>query len=120
MSIVSQAERELKAINFGEPGTTVMLGILRDFLDEWDSGGAVAAVEPVFVRLLNGQPLSPLTGEDDEWMEVMGGALQNVRCSSVFKEGGRSYDINTKGRPTITFPYSPDTEMVRMPIYTVG
>jgi hypothetical protein len=135
MSIIEHAKTELASINFGEEDTAVMVGILEKFLDQWDSGGAVAAVAPVFVRLLNGQPLGPLTGEDGEWFDPMGDGimLQNKRCSSVFRDwrmpdgslaskAGEGelldHDIDhPKGSGVrIMFPYNPVTKMPAMPV----
>ena len=109
MSIREAARQELELANFGEGDSQVMLEILDKFFDQWDSGGAVYFAADVLRRLISGQPLSPLTGTDSEWMEVGPGVWQNVRCGTVFKEHGRAYDIDVKGRPTITFPYDPTT-----------
>lgn len=37
-------------------------------------------------NILSFKPLSPITGEDDEWNEVSDNVFQNKRFSSVFKE----------------------------------
>jgi len=121
MSIIDQAKAELERINFGEEDSAVMIEILEKFLDQWDSGGAVAAVAPVFMQLLAGGPLSPLTGEDDEWMEISddGPLFQNKRCGSVFKDArtGRVYDIDSN--VPVTFPYQPKRQ-VRWPTFEVA
>ncbi len=98
--------------------------ILNLFFDEWDSGGAVAVMQPVLMKLIAGKPLSPLTGTDEEWLEVMDGVFQNKRCSTVFKDprfhGGKlAYDIDNPNGPrdAITFPYNPEEFRVRMPIF---
>lgn len=126
MSIISHAQTELAAVNFGEEDSAIMLGLLRKFLDTWDSGGAVAVASDVFVRLLKGQPLGPLTGGDEEWLDVSHYSagetvFQNKRCSSVFKDGtGRAYDIDAgNNRATITFPYDPTTRLPAMPVYEI-
>jgi hypothetical protein len=137
MSIIEHAKTELAAVNFGEEDTAVMVGILEKFLDQWDSGGAVHVASQVFARLLSGQPLSPLTGEDDEWFDPMGDGimLQNKRCGSVFKDwrmpdgslaskAGEGellcHDIDhPKGSGVrIVFPYDPITKMVPEPLMT--
>lgn len=109
-SIQERAKIELDRINFGEEDTQAMLRILRIFFGTWDSGGAVSVAAPVLTRLLDGKPLSPLTGEADEWIDRSemshGPLLQNVRMWTVFKEDGRCYDIDDPERRTITFPYS--------------
>ena len=137
MSIIEHARMELKRINFGDQDSAVMIDILDRFLEQWDSGGAVSEVQPIFVRLLSGQPLSPLTGADDEWHDPIGDGvmLQNVRCSSVFKdwrnadgtlsdEAGRGelliHDINAANPfAPITFPYDPATRPVAVPVIEV-
>ena len=119
MSVIEQAKSELERINFGDDDTSAMLAILRIFFGRWDSGGAVAAVLPILNKCIAGKPLSPLTGDDNEWMEITDGYFQNVRCSTVFKEDGRCYDIDMPGRPSITFPYFPDKAEVRMPLYEI-
>lgn len=136
MSIIDRARIELEAINFGKEDTEAMIGLLRKFFDQWDSGGAVAAVTPVLVRLIKGQPLSPLTGDESEWYAPMDGVpmLQNKRCSSVFKDW-RAEDGNLsakagEGKLTIhdldnpawngDFPYDPETRLPAMPVMTVG
>lgn len=116
-SIVERAKVELKAMNFGDEDSAVMVDILERFFRRWDSGGAVHAVAPVLQRLIAGQPLTPLTGTDDEWLDVTETVgrpcWQNRRCSSVFREEdgeGKilTYDIDApEGRKAISFPYSP-------------
>lgn len=126
MSIRSQALDELKRAKFSESEITAYIKILDIFFEEWDSGGAVWAAAPVLQRLIAGQPLGPLTGDDDEWFDHGEGVLQNKRCSSVFKdprfhEGKLAYDIDAPDpRAAITFPYWPVRADVRSPVITVG
>lgn len=126
MSIIEQAKTELAAVNFGEDDSRVMIEILEKFFDQWDSGGAVHAVAPVLQRLIAGKPLSPLTGEDAEWMDHGDGVFQNLRCSSVFKDprlhGGKlAYNIDAaEPRAAITFPYWPEKADVGSPVIHVG
>jgi hypothetical protein len=44
------------------------------------------------------KPLTPLTGEDDEWNEVRTGVFQNKIYSAVFKDGkdGQAYNVEGK------------------------
>ena|SRR5438477_13133892 len=136
MSIIERAKLELDAINFGEEDTAVMIDILETFFDQWDSGGAVAVVAPVLMRLISGQPLKPLTGEDSEWFDPMGDGimLQNKRYGSVFKdwrtEDGRLSEKSGDGKLTINdinndawdgkFPYDPVSKLPEYPIYDIG
>lgn len=137
MSIVESAQAELERINFGAEDTAAMVEILQRFFKQWDSGGAVACVVPILMRCISGQPLSPLTGADDEWHDPMGDGimLQNVRCGSVFKdwrqangelseEAGRGelliHDIDApEPYAPITFPYDPTTRAPQFPVYEV-
>src|SRR3954469_4779675 len=124
MSIIEQAKTELAAINFGEEDSAVMVGILEKFFDQWDSGGAVYCAAPILMRLIKGQPLAPLTGEDSEWfIHDMDDRCyaQNIRCSSVFKHrDGKCYDIDAPDpHAEIIFPYDPETRAVRSPVIEV-
>lgn len=83
----------------------------------------------LFERLARFEPLTPLTGDDDEWIETSPGVFQNRRCSHVFKEGGQAYDIEGRifrrpngacftsrdSRVPVTFPYRPKSEYVDVP-----
>jgi len=124
MSIIESARLELERVNFGEEDSRVMVEILRKFFDQWDSGGAVFFAADVLRRLISCQPITPLTGEDSEWFEVgeQNGVplFQNSRCPSVFKEGDRAYDLDVAGRPTITFPYDPETKGPPDPVINFG
>lgn len=74
-----------------------VLELIQTFSDQGHSGMSAPYVLDLFSRLADWKPLSPLTGEDDEWYdrgfdeEVM----QNKRYSSVFKnkKTGRAYDV---------------------------
>lgn len=121
MSITEQAKTELDAINFGEEDTAVMIAILDLFFSQWDSGGGVSIVTPILMRLINGLPLKPLTGEDSEWYDpAVGGVqmLQNVRCSTVFKTPDRVFDSNNDAWDG-TFPYDPPTSLPSEPVYEI-
>ena len=88
------------------------LDIIGLFATQGHSGGSAQITTDIVNRLMRYEPLSPLTGDDDEWGEVTPGCWQNKRCSHVFKENGRAYDIylppqETGEWTTITFPYSP-------------
>lgn len=126
MSIIDQAKEELRRINFGQDDTSVMIDILERFFGQWDSGGAVHAVAPILQRCIAGKPLSPLTGEDDEWAEVGDGVFQNKRLGSVFKDprfhgGKRAYDIDAaEPRAAISFPYYPQKAEVASPVIEIG
>lgn len=135
MSIIEKAKIELAAINFGEEDTKVLIEILEKFFDQWDSGGAVSVVSPVLMRCIAGKPLSPLTGADGEWMDPFGDGimLQNIRCSSVFKDwrdesghlsshaGQGTLSIHDIDNPAWdgTFPYWTDRAEVSSPVVEI-
>lgn len=120
MSAKDFARSEMTLAGFSESEITTMQQILALFFGAWDSGGAVWAMAPVLQRLVAQKFLTPLTGDDAEWMDVSeysGEPMwQNRRCSTVFKNSERAYDIDAEGRPSITFPYWPDKSDVSSPV----
>lgn len=113
----------------------VIMEIVRAFSDEGHSGFSASYALSVLKRILAYKPVTPLTGEDDEWEEPYNSdgiwIQQNKRCSSVFRcaETGIAHDIDkyvfsdTGGETvfytnrfrkhkddTVTFPYMPPTE----------
>jgi hypothetical protein len=133
--LLKHAERELKAAGFfdkdsdynGELGKNIM-ELIKVFSDQGHSGFSAGIVSGLFDKLSRFKPLSPLTGNDDEWVEVSDGVFQNRRASHVFKENGQAYDINgqvfvepngaaytgPRSRVGVTFPYTPKTEYVKV------
>jgi hypothetical protein len=93
----------------GEIGVQVT-SLMETLLAYGHSGGSLARTLEVFNRVANHSPLTPLTGEDDEW-EIpngMGGQLYiNKRCTRVFKDDEMAWDVR-HGRVPITFPYCPE------------
>lgn len=134
MNILEHAKRELKAVGYipldeeQEDGPNKwiqenVLELLEVFSKQGHSGMSAPYVIQLFEKLAMLEPLCPLTGEDDEWEEVDDGLYQNKRCSHVFKNNSRTYDINGKvfidpsgvgwtsseSRVDVTFPYTPKT-----------
>lgn len=128
MSLVDYAKDELRRIGMidsGEPyndfATKAILDLIELFASQEHSGFSAAYVVNAFHRLAMFKPLSPLTGEDDEWNETRPGHFQNKRYSAVFKNGkdGIAYNIEGKmftddgeiwctckeSRVNVTFPY---------------
>jgi hypothetical protein len=107
-----------------------ILKMIDVFDEEGHSGFSAEYAISALQKLLRWEPLSPLTGEDDEWSECGDGIYQNKRLSRVFKDGkdGRAYDIRGKvfvepdgvcytsrdSRVYIEFPYVPKTEYVNV------
>ncbi len=136
MSLREFAKSELKHAGFfdkdsdynGDLGDAVMK-LIDMFCDQGHSGGSAPITVDIFSKLAMFEPLLPLTGDDNEWMDVGGGLFQNIRCSRVFKQDGESYDVqgrifreksgavytNRDSRVPVTFPYMPTTEYVDAP-----
>jgi hypothetical protein len=123
MSIIGAAEYEMKRAGFAPSEIDRMTEILELFFDTWDSGGAVWAMAPVLQKLIAGKPLSPLTGQDDEWFDHGAGDLQNIRLGTVFKDRvtGVCHDLDNPdgGRVPINFPYSPKSIAVSDPVVII-
>lgn len=116
-----------------------VLNLLELFSSKGNSGTSAPYMVHLFEQLALFKAISPLTGEDYEWMEVSDGVFQNTRCSSVFKQSdrfdGQPYDIdgvifyewvtredtgekikayftNSDSHTPITFPYTKKSEYV--------
>lgn len=140
MCVIEQAKVEMELAGFEGHDQKAMLIILSIFFEQWDSGGAVAAMAPVLQRLIAGKPLGLLTGAESEWFKPMDDidCFQNRRCGSVFKEklpNGEwfAYDIdgpdqNIKPEAIahrwaikgIEFPYAPESAEVGSPVVENG
>lgn len=110
-----------------------VLEMIERFADKNHSGASAAMAVGLFKRLALFEPITPLTGEDDEWEEVDREdgvpTFQNRRCPRVFKKNGQAYDIegrvfqaadglcyiNGQSRVGVSFPYTPTTEFVGVP-----
>jgi hypothetical protein len=75
-----------------------VLKLLEVFSEENHSGSSAPYAINLFSTLAKFKPITPLTGEDWEWVDVAeynGSPLwQNKRCSSVFKDATGVYDID--------------------------
>lgn len=118
--------------------------LLEVFQAQRHSGFSAGQVTSLFNKLATGGILSPLTGKEDEWVDMSEPSgkplFQNNRASHVFAEdshGKNAFDINGKTledpagnnwsnsscRTLITFPYTPTTAVVEVddnlnPIHT--
>jgi hypothetical protein len=131
-NIAEHAKRELaimrKNANLDKMGTEMqdnmdacLLELLEVFNKQGHSGFSANYVLRLFNKLAMFKPLTPLTGEDNEWMPMGKNSYQNNRDFSVFKEDGVTYTIdgyifedekgfwytNAKSRKNIEFPYYP-------------
>lgn len=106
-NILEYAKSELDAIGmtadgdeYNVMGREAILEIVEKFSEQGHSGFSASYCINALNKLLRWEPLSPLTGEDSEWVKLDYGdgvKYQNNRCSRVFKdEDGRAYDIEGK------------------------
>lgn len=130
------AKDELTRAGYFDPDSDYggMLGdavmkMIKVFADEGHSGFSAHRAIAIFERVARFEPLTPLTGADDEWNEIRDGEWQNRRCSHVFKNLDGAYDIQGRvfrepngccftsrdSRVAVTFPYVPKIEYVDVP-----
>lgn len=128
-NLYAHALRELPAANGDEMQAMMnecLLQMVLVFSSQGHSGFSAGYAIAALTKLLNFEPLGPLTGEDSEWVEVSEGTWQNNRCSHVFKDATGAYDIHGRifrepngscyisgdSRVYIEFPYTPKREYV--------
>lgn len=127
-NLVDYAKDELERIGMidsGEPyndfATKAILNLIELFSSQGHSGFTAPYVVNMFHRLAMFKPVSPLTGEDDEWNKLEDGWFQNKRYSAVFKDkdgtaynsdgklfsydNGETWFSNKNSRVYISFPY---------------
>lgn len=134
---VAYAERELRIAGwydedafYGDMMPKAVLRSMRLNAVEGHSGMSAGLANSIIGKLSMFEPLTPLTGDDDEWQEIASEdgepVFQNTRSSRVFKHGDDAYDIDGKvfrepsgakftsrdSRVPVTFPYMPTTEIV--------
>jgi len=126
--LIDHARRELEAAGLFEETSDYggMLGnavmeLIEVFSNQGHSGFSAGMCNSIFSKVAAYEPLVPLTGHDEEWMEISDNEYQNTRCSHVFKKNGQAYDIqgrifrDSEGQPytnydsrvSVTFPYTP-------------
>jgi len=107
-NILSHAKVELDRIGMTENSEDEMnvlmrkhiLHMMNEFAEEGHSGFSASYAISILTKLMAFKPLTPLTGEDDEWTNVSDYGsdnphYQNKRLSSVFKNAdGSCYDID--------------------------
>jgi len=109
MSLINHAKTELEIAGFfdedsdygGAIGEAVM-ELIEVFNKQEHSGMSAPYVASIFNKLANYEPLGPITGKDEEWVDVSipndtkETWYQNKRCSALFKDGkdGKAYYID--------------------------
>jgi hypothetical protein len=116
-TLLQHAKRELRAAGLFDPDAdydgavaSCATSMMEVFSAYGHSGGSKEQTLAVFEKIARGKPLTPLTGEDDEWEVPEGKSGQmmvNKRCYHVFKDDEMAWDVN-KGRTPLTFPYCPE------------
>lgn len=136
-NIVRYADTELRLAGWCDKdafyGDLVHKAVMRSarlFSIEGHSGMSAGLVSGFTSTVCMSNPLSPLTGEPDEWIEHEDGKMQNKRMSSVFMKDGKAYwiygrvfrepnGVTYTSRDScvdITFPWTPtDPEIVDVP-----
>lgn len=130
MSYINHAVQEFKHAGFYDEDSLQddvvkdVLELLTVLSNQGHSGNSAPHILHCFNRLANFEPLTPLTGEDDEWCNVgddEDSLYQNKRDGTVFKDGeglhaywidanifrnqyGMCY-TNSKSAEFITFPW---------------
>lgn len=117
--------------------TKCVLELLDVFGKQGHSNFSANYIVNLFDSLADFKPLTPLTGEDDEWHSSFcdSDILQNKRCGSVFKDpDGRVYDTdywymkdknglcfsNKDTSQNIIFPYMPRKAKVLVDYSKIG
>lgn len=99
MSLVEHAKRELALLDNDERFNNCIIKAVEAFLEYGHSGSSASYGIDVLHTLLQYKPLSTLTDDPKEWIEVGSGVWQSVRHSEAFsKDGGVTYyllsDVN--------------------------
>lgn len=140
-TIITFAKQELRAAGYDleqteeDPDKWIVeniLELLEVFSDQGHSGSSAPYCIAMFSKLAAWEPLTPLQGTDDEWVQVDNEndepLYQNKRASNIFKQNEQAYDINGKvfrepdgcaftsrdSRVNVTFPYTPVVEYVEV------
>ena len=137
-NLVLHAKRELEIAKVSEAGydgmlTDAVLELVELFGRQGHSGMSASMTTSLVEKLMRFEPLTPLTGADDEWNDVSensskerGTVFKNRRCSHVFKDDNGPYDINGRvfrepdgscytgsgSNVPVVFPYVPKVEYV--------
>lgn len=127
MGLKEHAEAELKKLGEDEIQIKIneqILEIIDVFGNQGHTGFTANYAINILSRLLRYLPLQPLTGEDDEWVEVGEGIEQNKRFGEVFRtnhdnktaywscgrifsnDDGKSWYSNKDSHVNIDFPYN--------------
>jgi hypothetical protein len=132
MSLLEHAKYELSLIGNGDDFDKHVLDMIEIFANHGHSGFSAGYTISLLNSLLQFKPLKPLTGFEDEWIDLQDGTFQNRRYSAVFKnslgearwiegrvftdDDGKSWYTNQDSVVTVEFPFTPrESERVYLP-----
>ena len=98
LELLEKACKSKDGLEMQKEVTKCVMGLLDVFGKQGHSGFSASYVVNIFKSLVDGKPLSPLTGEDDEWTEPFSFGpndvplQQNKRCYGLFR---KNYDNST-------------------------
>lgn len=112
-NLVRHARRELAIAGLDSPDSdydgmlgTAVLEIVGLFAKQGHSGRSAAAVVAIVEKLMRFQPLTALTDNPEDWIEVADGLWQSRREAACFsRDGGATYKRN--GEPGVTHDSAP-------------
>ncbi len=136
MGLIDHAKKELELAGLLDGGSDYesMLGkVVLELVEALDRhqniGISNQDVGAVCCKLFVAEPLTPLTGEDDEWQTLFDGIEQNKRDRRVFRENktdayqmdyyifdacGSWYTSSNSTIRNITFPYTPNQVAIQV------
>jgi hypothetical protein len=143
MNLLEHAKQEMRAAGFYDKDAAydgmipqAVEEIVKTFAAQGHSGMSASIVIGILEKVLQRQPLCPLTGKPEEWTDVTAYGdgtpmYQNKRCSRVFARGpngegafdteGKIFQdvrgecfTNRDSHVPVTFPYTPVHEYVKM------
>lgn len=92
--LVNYAKRELELLGVNEEDTAYILKIVESFASYGHSGSSAIWAIEILYRLLRFQPLTPLTTNPEEWIEVGELVWQSARNPEAFSnDGGYTYKL---------------------------
>lgn len=83
------AEKQVEMIERQTLINTKITELITLLVEQAKDGFNVSPSVKTLTNMLNRSYINPLTGEDDEWMEIANGVYQNMKCSRIFKDKNR-------------------------------
>lgn len=126
LDIIEAGCKEENDLKFQKMIDENIIELVKVFESQGHSGGSASYMIRVLTRLLNFKPVTPLTGQEDEWNEPYSSdnTQQNKRCYTVFRKNfdnstavdsqgkiftddGSVFYVSRDSQVPITFPYYP-------------